>query len=85
MSLHHCIEADCPDFTKPSARHCGCHQTDEVVLRERNAVLLEALREAHRSLMMYEWYNNPKSGWAPDDKTTVRGTVEAALAEGGAA
>lgn len=43
--------------------------------------LLEALKEAHRALMFYEWYNNPKSGWASSDNVTVRGMVDAAIAK----
>ena len=49
--------------------------------------LLEALEEAHRALMHYEWYANPKSGWASTENLTVRGMVDAAIAKakGGAA
>ncbi|PQM29429.1 hypothetical protein CVO77_00380 [Sphingopyxis lindanitolerans] len=49
--------------------------------------LLAALLEAHRALNFYEWYNNPASGWASEDNTTVRGVVDAAIAKatGGAA
>jgi hypothetical protein len=43
--------------------------------------LLEALEEAHRALMHYEWYANPKSGWASTDNLTVRGMVDAAIAK----
>ncbi len=43
--------------------------------------LLEALLEAHRALRKYEWYDNPKSGWASDDNATVRSMVDAALAK----
>lgn len=43
--------------------------------------LLEALQEAHRALMHYEWYANPASGWAAPDAKFVRHMTEAAIAK----
>jgi hypothetical protein len=43
--------------------------------------LLEALQEAHRALMYYEWFNNPKSGWATGDNVTLRGQMDAVIAK----
>jgi hypothetical protein len=43
--------------------------------------LLEALREAHRALMHYEWYANPASGWSAPDKKFVRHMTDAAIAK----
>lgn len=49
--------------------------------------LLAALVEAHRALMFYEWYNNPRSGWASEENESLRSLVDAAIAKatGGAA
>ena len=47
--------------------------------RQLNAELLDALREAHRALMHYEWYNNPASGWAAAENETLRSKVDAAI------
>ena len=73
-----------------------CYAMADAMLAERatsvdapssSAGLLEALEEAHRALMHYEWYANPKSGWASTENLTVRGMVDAAIAKakGGAA
>ena len=43
--------------------------------------LLDALKAAHGALMYYEWYANPKSGWASPENETLRGAVEAAIAK----
>lgn len=43
--------------------------------------LLEALKEADRALKYYEWYSNPKSGWALPDNSSLRGMVDAAIAK----
>ncbi len=42
--------------------------------------LRSALVGTHNALMKYEWYCNPKSGWASDDCKTLRQEVEEALA-----
>ena len=43
--------------------------------------MLKALKEAHRALLYYEWYSNPKSGWSLPENTTLRGEIEASLAK----
>lgn len=43
--------------------------------------LLAALSDAHRALMFYEWYNNPRSGWASEENQSLRGLVDAAIAK----
>jgi hypothetical protein len=46
------------------------------------ARLREALEAAHTALMHYEWYANPKSGWALPENETLHGKIDAALAGG---
>jgi hypothetical protein len=43
--------------------------------------LLAALEGAHKALRKYEWYDNPKSGWALPENEHLRGLVEAAIAQ----
>ncbi len=43
--------------------------------------MLAALKEAHRALMHYEWYDNPKSDWALPENKTLRGQIERATAK----
>lgn len=43
--------------------------------------MYEALKAAHRALQYYEWYSNPKSGWALPENESLRGKVDAALAK----
>jgi len=60
VALHRCTETDCPDHGKPSPRHCDCHQTDEQVLRERNAELFTALED----------FDNWFAGFDPKDRAS---------------
>lgn len=58
--------------------YCGEHKPEVFAAAPE---LYEALEAAHHALNKYEWYNNPKSGWASDDCKTVRQMVDAALAK----
>lgn len=50
MSLHRCSTAECPFVGQATNKGCGCHQTDEQVLRATNADLLAALQACAESL-----------------------------------
>lgn len=43
MGLHRCNDTSCHYFDQPSPGACGCHQSDEQVLRTRNAELTAAI------------------------------------------
>lgn len=43
--------------------------------------LLEALKEAHRALMHYEWFANPASGWASDENKPLRAQLDTVIAK----
>ncbi|WP_313326287.1 hypothetical protein [Sphingobium yanoikuyae] len=94
--MSHSVHDHCPLFGdgEPFAR--DAYAVADAMLTERaksvdapssSSGLLEALEEAHRALMHYEWYANPKSGGASTENLTVRGMVDAAIAKakGGAA
>jgi hypothetical protein len=44
--LHRCTEAECPSFGQRTSYSCGCHETDETVLRAALKDCLEALDRA---------------------------------------
>ena len=48
MSLHRCTDTDCCYIGLASPRGCGCHQTDEQMLRESHAALLAVLCKLER-------------------------------------
>lgn len=50
MSLHRCTEPECPYQGQPSGRGCGCHKTDERVLRERVAALVDMLETVREEI-----------------------------------
>ncbi len=58
MSEHKCAEGGCLYHGRPSPRGCGCHQTDEQVLRKRLNAALAVLDEARRAIGEH---------YAPDD------------------
>ncbi len=43
--LHKCTDFTCPSIGQRTSKTCGCHQTDEQVLRALSADLLSALRD----------------------------------------
>lgn len=57
------------------------HYEPDMLLIAAAPDLLDALKEADRALKYYEWYNNPKSGWALPENSSLRGVVEAAIAK----
>lgn len=69
------VEAALPIVIGPAAAHRVYCAMSTAPLAE----MLAALQEANRALMHYEWYANPKSGWA-GDKEFVRHMVDAAIA-----
>lgn len=56
---------------------------DKIIAKREARItdLLEALKEADRALKYYEWYNNPKSGWAQPENSSLRALVDAAIAK----
>lgn len=76
MGLHRCTEADCPDFGKPSARHCGCHKPDETVLREALQAILN-----EETVAVHVGYDNGSGGgnylWADAVRTDSDAFVKA--------
>lgn len=51
--LHKCTDAECPFVGQRTDRTCGCHQTDEQVLRDENERLRGVLRQAQDALSEY--------------------------------
>ena len=41
--------------------------------------LVAALEGARKALMHYEWFSNPKSGWASEESKSLRDDIDAAL------
>ena len=56
MGLHRCTEPECPHIGQATSRSCGCHRTDEHVLR---AVIREQLA-ADDAMMAFILVANPK-------------------------
>lgn len=75
MMLHKCTEAECP-FLGQRTRGCGCHQTDEQVLRAENARLRAALERIAGDFVPS---NRSEDGLALDE---IRECASAALSEG---
>lgn len=48
--IHRCTDEVCPSVGQRTSSSCGCHQTDEQVLREVNRTLLAALHEGRRAI-----------------------------------
>ncbi len=76
MGLHRCIEAECPCFGQATTRGCGCHQTDEQVLREQRDELLMAL---------YQYRADLRYPPAPDSTERRHAMIDALIAKVGEA
>lgn len=50
-------------------------------IQEETKEMLLLLREAHNALMHYEWYANPKSGWARDEHASLSAKISNVLAK----